>query len=212
MIMKKRIIQTSGKRKNVCYIMVVIAMLMATILTACGSNKATEPSTEAETTKVETAKEEVAEPATPPEIEEVAEPEPTPTPEDSKYPGIDMESTLPGEEWIESFDDTAIEEPLIIVYNDETNKKIIVNEDDELEFSKSSDVLALYTPDREKISLDILPGGFDETRIESDVSKSKKEVYYKKGVTSENDKQKCTLTITINGEMKEYKFTLNLVE
>ena len=140
--MKERII----KRNNLS-ILVVLIMLMATLLTACSSGETTETSA-----KEETAKTEVTEETTEVEqTEETAEPEPMEEPapeskaEDSKYPGIDMESTLPGLEWLASLDEI-VEEPLVVVYNDETNKKVIVNEGDEVEFSRSSDVLALYTP------------------------------------------------------------------
>lgn len=143
--MKKRIIQTSGKRKNVCYIMVVMTILMATILTACSSSKATEPSTEAETTKVETAKEEVRKPVEA-EIKEIATPEPTeePTPEPTPAPTPDTTSTLPGVEWIQTFDGI-VDEPKLIVFNDETNKKIILEEFEEVEFY-DVDTLAVYIP------------------------------------------------------------------
>lgn len=146
--MKKRVSKTI--RKSFLSVLVVMTMLMATILTACGSSKAAAPSTEAETTKVETAKEEVAEPATPPEteeaVEEVAEPEPepTPTPEDTKYAGIDMESTLPGKEWVETFDGV-IEEPLLVIFNDETNEKAIIEDGEEVEF-KRGDTLGVFIP------------------------------------------------------------------
>ena len=36
-----------------------------------------------------------------------------------------MESTLPGVEWIKTFDGV-IEEPKMVIFNDETNKKVIV--------------------------------------------------------------------------------------
>lgn len=147
--------KTINKRKGFLSVLVVMAMLMATILTACGSSKAAVPSTEAETTKVETVKEEVAEPATPPEteevVEEVAEPEPTATPEDSKYPGIDMESTLPGIEWLDTLDGI-ITEPKLVVFNDETNKKVIVEKGDTIEFSKT-DTLAVYIPEGKEATL-----------------------------------------------------------
>lgn len=148
---------TINKRKGFLSVLVVMAMLMATILTACGSSKAAAPSTEAETTKVETAKEEVAEPATPPEteevVEEVAEPEPTPspTPEDTKYAGIDMESTLPGIEWLDTFDGI-INEPKLVVFSDETNKKVIIERGDTVEFSKT-DTLAVYIPEGKEATL-----------------------------------------------------------
>ena len=106
--------------KNKLTLLAVLVMLMATLLTACGSQAAA-PSTEAETTKVETAKAEETEPAAPAEVEEVAEAEPTaePTPEPVVYEGIDMESTLSGADWMDTFNGI-IDEPKIVIFNDET--------------------------------------------------------------------------------------------
>ena len=133
--------KTTNKRKNILSVLVVLVMLMATLLTACGSQAAA-PSTEAETTKVETAKAEETEPVAPAEVEEVAEAEPTPEP--VVYEGIDMESTLPGAEWMDTFDGI-INEPKIVIFNDETNKKMIVENGQEVEFT-DADTLSIYMP------------------------------------------------------------------
>lgn len=61
-----------------------------------------------------------------------------------EYAGIDMESTLPGVEWIQSFEGI-IEEPRLVVFNDETNKKIILEDNQEVEFY-DADTLAVYIP------------------------------------------------------------------
>ena len=210
--------KTTNKRKNILSVLVVLVMLMATLLTACGSNKATAPSNDAETTKVETAQAEETDPAAPAEVEEVTEVEPTaePTPEDTKYAGIDMESTLPGLEWIATFDNIAVDEPIIVVYNDETNKKVIVQEGDEVEFSKSSDILAFYTPDQDTITIVATPGGFDrfwdgESEL-PDSETSSRRIDCKKGVNTSDSIQYCSLIAQLNGETKEYKFMLKFVE
>lgn len=137
--------KTTNKRKNILSVLVVLVMLMATLLTACGSQVAA-PSTEAETTKVETAKAEETEPVAPAEVEEVAEVEPTaePTPEPVVYEGIDMESTLPGVDWMDTFNGV-IDEPKIVIFNDETNEKKIVENGQEIEFT-DSDTLSIYMP------------------------------------------------------------------
>lgn len=209
------------KRKNILSVLAVLVMLMAMLLTACGSSQAAAPTPETETTEVENVKEEVTEPAesAEPEVaEEVAETEPTAEPvvEDSKYPGIDMESTLPGLEWIATFDEIDVDEPIIVVYNDNTNKKVIVNEGDEVEFSKSSDVLAIYTPNPETINPWATPGGFNENWLGntelSDSVNSTRMIKCSKGVTSNDAKLKCTLMAECNGEEKEYHFVLKLVD
>lgn len=146
--MKKRTI-----KRNILSVLVVMIMLMATLLTACSSGQATETPAKEETTKAEVT-EETAEVE---QAEEVATPEPTeePTPEpeveDSKYPGIDMESTLPGIEWLDTFDGI-ITEPKLVVFNDETNKKVIVEDGNTVEFSKS-DTLAIYIPKDKEATL-----------------------------------------------------------
>ena len=140
--------------KNKLTLLAVLVMLMATLLTACGS-KAAAPSTEAETTKVETAKAEEIEPAAPAEVEKVAEVEPTAEP--VVYEGIDMESTLPGVDWMDTFNGI-IDEPKIVIFNDDTNKKMIVENGQEVEFT-DADTLTIYLPI--ELELYVNPGQMD---------------------------------------------------
>ena len=210
--MKKRTI-----KRSILSALVVTIMLMAALLTACSSGQVTETPAKEETTKAEVTEEtNEAE-----QTEEAAKPEPMEEPapeskaEDSKYPGIDMESTLPGLEWLASLDEI-VEEPLVVVYNDETNKKVIVNEGDEVEFSRSSDVLALYSPNNETMAVGGLPGGFNEYWQGSnelpDSTTSKRAIACVRGATSSDSKQKCTAGVIINGELKEYRFVLKFVD
>lgn len=208
------------KRKNILSVLAVLVMLMAMILTACGSSQAAAPTPETETTEVENAKEEVTEPAesVEPEVaEEVVETEPTTEPEteDSKYPGIDMESTLPGLEWLATLDEI-VDEPLIVVYNDDTNKKVIVKEGDEVEFSRSSDVLALYTPNNETMTAMTISGKFNKDWIGSnelpDSTTSKRVIMCKKGSISGDSEEECGADVMINGELQRYKFVLKFVD
>ena len=211
--MKKKTI-----RRNTLKVLAVLVMLMAMLLTACSSSKtdaapASEETSAAEADKeaelAEQAKEEAAEP------EPTAEPTPEPTPEAVVYEGIDMESTLPGLEWMATFDEI-VNEPLIVVYNDDTNKKVIVNEGDEVEFSKTKDTLAFYTPNSETIQIAITPGGFNESweggNELPDSLDSTRRIVCSKGVTLSESKLKCTLTAIINGEMKDYRFVLKFVD
>ena len=135
--MKKR-----TNKRNILSVLVVMIMLMATLLTACSSGQATETPAKEETTKAEVT-EETAEV----EQEEVATPEPTekPTPEPVVYEGIDMESTLPGEQWVASFNGI-IDEPKLVVFNDETNKKVILEEGQEVDFALK-DKVAVFIPE-----------------------------------------------------------------
>lgn len=140
--------KATDKRKNIFSVLAAAVMLMAILLTACGSGQAAVASTEAEAAKVETAKAEEAEPTAPVETKE-AEPTAEPTPEPVTYEGIDMKSTLPGKEWIQTFDGV-INEVKFVVFNDETNKKMILENGQEVEFS-DTDTFAIYYPQNKKV-------------------------------------------------------------
>lgn len=136
-----------NKRKNILSVLAAMIMLVATLLTACGTGETAASTDDAGTTKVETVEEETVASVETAEAEaEAVEEETTaePTPEDTKYAGIDMESTLPGLEWMDTFDGI-INEPKLVVFNDETNKKVIVENGDTVEFSLT-DTMATYVP------------------------------------------------------------------
>lgn len=204
------------RKRNILNVLAVLVMFMAMLLTACSSGKtdaapASEETSAAEADKeAEQVKEEAAEP------EPTAEPTPEPTPEAVVYEGIDMESTLPGLEWMATFDELDVKEPIIVVYNDDTNKKVIVSEGNEVEFSKSSDILAIYTPNDETINPWCAPGGFNRSWMGSselpDALSSTRRIDCSKGVTSNDTELKCTLTAECYGEEKEYHFVLKLVD
>lgn len=127
-------------KRNILNVVMVLVMLMAISLTACSSNKSDVDSTKEETTEV---KEEVAE--LEPTAEPTLKPTPEPTSEPTPVPTPDTESTLPGIEWIQTFDGI-IDEPKLVVFNDETNKKIIIEDSNqEVEFY-DNDTLAVYIP------------------------------------------------------------------
>lgn len=78
---------------------------------------------------------------------EEAESETTEETQTDPYAGIDMESTLSGVDWIKTFDGI-ITEPKLVVFNDATNKKIILEEFQEVEFA-DDDTLAVYIPEND---------------------------------------------------------------
>lgn len=78
---------------------------------------------------------------------EEAETETTEETQTDPYAGIDMESTLSGVDWIKTFDGI-ITEPKLVVFNDTTNKKIILEEFQEVEFA-DDDTLAVYIPEND---------------------------------------------------------------
>ena len=55
-----------------------------------------------------------------------------------------MNSTLPGAEWILGFNNI-IDQPKLVVFNDTTNKKVILENNQEVEFA-DDDTLAVYMP------------------------------------------------------------------
>ena len=117
----------------------IIAVLLvgSTLLTACSSSEQAtkqEIITETTTETVEIAKVE----------EVVVEPTPEPTPEVITYEGIDMESTLPGRDWINTFEGI-VNEPVFVVFNDETNRKEIVENGQKIELEpKKGDTIIVY--------------------------------------------------------------------
>lgn len=75
---------------------------------------------------------------------EEATPEPTEKPT-VVYEGIDMDSTLSGQEWLETFIGV-IDEPKIVVFNDNTGKKVIVEQEGEVSFNPDEDAMAIFLP------------------------------------------------------------------
>lgn len=140
----------TNKRKNILSTLVAWLMAMAFLLTACSTGEKTNTSTKENSERTEITEQEVTETVEQEEskAEETATPEPAiePTPEPTPAPTPDTESTLPGVEWIQSFNGI-IEEPKLVVFNDENNKKIIIKDSNqEVEFY-DNDTLAIYIPD-----------------------------------------------------------------
>ena len=63
-----------------------------------------------------------------------------------EYEGIDLESTLPGKEWLETFVGI-VDEPKVVVFSDVSGKKVIVEQDGEVVINPDEDAIALYLPD-----------------------------------------------------------------
>ena len=147
-----------GRGKFIVTLM--LALFMAATFMACSSTNAVEKSKnmqevtaqkEVESTSetmVEPTAEATSEPAVESTVEATSEPTVEVTPEPAVkaivYEGIDMESTLPGMEWIETFKGV-IDEPKFVVYNDATNRKVIVENGGEVEIFEG-DILAIYAP------------------------------------------------------------------
>ena len=157
--MKKK----TRNQRNVVSMSVIMLMLVAGMLTAC-SNSKTEKTTAVEgteqvgepaqdnatITETSTAQDQENEDTVVSEnVEESASEKENEGAEETEtqsvvYEGIDMDSTLPGLEWMDTFDGI-IHEPKIVVFNDETNKKVIVENGDVVEFALT-DTMATYVP------------------------------------------------------------------
>ena len=124
-------------------------LLMVSMLVACSSEKAEkeikEETQQADVKGEAVEKEDIIQPTPEPTPEPTAEPTPEPTPEQIVYEGIDMESTLPGKEWMLTFEGI-INEPKAVLFNDTTNKKTIIEYGQKV-FYEAGDIFAIYIPD-----------------------------------------------------------------
>lgn len=133
------------KRRNNLILLAAMISLLSLLLVGCSSEAATEPikSEPEAVVKEEAPKVEVPEEATVAEtiVEETVEEEPT---ENLYIPeGIDMESTLPGEEWVASFVGK-VAEPVVVIYNDNTGRKEVVQAGSEVTVNPDEDTIAVY--------------------------------------------------------------------
>ncbi len=118
----------------------LIALLFLTMtLVACGSE-------ETKDTDVKNPVEDSTEVEVPDDTEETDTPVVDEDASKNPYKGIDMESTLPGREWIQTTFPGVIDTPKIVIYNDETNRKTIVEEGEVVVYNES-DTFAMYLPD-----------------------------------------------------------------
>ena len=134
-------------KKSNLSVFVAFTILLLPIITACSSSQAVEPTSITEDVE-EDSKEKtpiLSESVTTKMAEDNVESSSESLAEPVVYEGIDMESVLPGEQWVASFKGI-VHEPKLVVFNDETNKKIIVEEGQEIEFS-FTDKIAIFIPD-----------------------------------------------------------------
>ena len=175
-------------------------------LTACGSEgtvgevKDSEIVMAEETVVEEVATVEVAEPEPVPAPETVPEPTVVETSEEATeeapvYEGIDMESTLSGEEWIKTFDGI-ITVPKVVILSDETGRKQIVEDADKVIINPDTDYIAVYLPGDAK-----LESHFKGLRTNSSILGEHYEVcYLEPEITREMGKQNAAVYVTLNGE------------
>lgn len=132
--------------------LIVMTLMVSLILIGCGSKATTETvKTELEAVVkeevpkveevVETKVSEEAAVTEEPIVEETVVEEPA---EEIYIPeGIDMESTLPGEEWVASFVGN-VAEPVVVIYNDNSGRKEVVQANSEVTINPDEDMVAVY--------------------------------------------------------------------
>lgn len=192
-----------------------MSMMLTIFLSACGSDQAATPISEEEITEVVSDLEETTEPAegestevTEPEesagIESTEETAPETESEQVVYEGIDMESTLPGAEWIATFNGI-ITEPKFVIFNDDTNKKVIVENGQEAEFD-DTDVFAIFFP----LEKEIVRAELDDN-LTFKSNSVKKNVRYYDNISArikDGDKVEIKQRLEVDGEEETLTVTL----
>lgn len=121
--------------------------------------------------------------------------------ETDPYAGIDMNSTLPGAEWILGFNNI-IDQPKLVVFNDTTNKKVILENNQEVEFA-DDDTLAVYMPQNDgEVTRYLL---FEEVSYSECVT-----MFRKMPKVIKRDGYVCPICITITFEGEERILNANL--
>lgn len=155
-----------------------------------------------ETDKPEATAEPTEEPSS-----EVAQATAEPTEEPVLYPGIDMESDMYGEDWIETFVGI-IDQPKVVVYSDETGRKEIVEEEAVVEINPEEDIIAVYLPDGYKYANRTM--GINEK--EAAIKEHSRIFFLDVEVTREKKVQMAAIYVECDGEEIALNFTLVPVE
>lgn len=140
-------ITNNMKQRNNYILLAITTFMVALLLVGCSS--------EATAETVKTEPEAVVNEDTP-TVEEIKVPEEATIvketvveePAEELYipEGIDMESTLPGEEWVASFVGN-VAEPVVVVYNDDSGRKEVVQATKEITINPDEDTIAVYWPE-----------------------------------------------------------------
>ena len=141
-----------NRTKN--FFLIIITLMVSLMLIGCSSEATTETvKTEPEAVvkeeapKVEELETKVPEEVTveEPSAEEIVVEEPA----DALYipEGIEMDSTLPGEEWVASFVGN-VAEPVVVIYNDNSGRKEVVQANSEVTINPDEDMIAVYFQDK----------------------------------------------------------------
>lgn len=141
------------KRRNNLILLVAMISLLSLLLVGCSSEATIEPIKSEHEAVVKEEAPKVEEVVEVPEEATVEEPVVEETvveekEEDLYIPeGIDMVSTLPGEEWVASFIGK-VAEPVVVIYDDNTGRKEVVQAGSEVIINPDKDTIATYWPEK----------------------------------------------------------------
>lgn len=143
------------KKQNLVLIVLLTLLFLLTACSSATSEDSNDENTALTTSTIETTLEEIE---TTTIVENVPNNEMTTvtedttgsesTPENEVYipEGIDINSTLSGQEWLESFIGN-VNEPVVVVFSDDTGRKEVVQANSEIEINPDEDTIAVYWPE-----------------------------------------------------------------
>lgn len=127
--------------------LIIAAMLLCLGLAACSKEESVVSEVELTETGIEVSGEEAEDIAG--KVEETSAETIESTEEEAEDAelyipeGVDMESTLSGEEWVASFVGK-VNEPVVVIYNDNTGRKEVVQAGSEVTINPDEDIFAVY--------------------------------------------------------------------
>lgn len=200
------------KRRNNYILLTIMTFMVSLMLVGCGSNATTETvKSEPEAVVKEEAPkvEEVVETKIPEEAaveEPVVEETVVEEPEDALYipEGIDMESTLSGEEWVASFVGN-VAEPVVVIYNDNSGRKEVVQANKEVTINPDEDIIAVYWPKEGMRSTSHAISVITKNRTDN------YDIYYELDAESMRDIPERPAMITVKGGAEDWVIEFTII-
>lgn len=144
----KKNVKLTNQTMSLLSLTFLLTLLLS--LTACGSSQDAQTPLDVTSSIEESVNIASIDSETPPTItteatEEISEPE---TIIEELYipEGVDIHSTLSGQEWLDSFIGI-VNEPVVVVFNDNTGRKEVVQADSEIEINPDEDRIGIYFMD-----------------------------------------------------------------
>jgi len=192
--------------------LIVMTFMLSLMLVGCSSEATTETvKSEPEAVVKEEAPkvEEVVETKIPEEAaveEPVVEETVVEEPEDALYipEGIDMESTLSGEEWVASFVGN-VAEPVVVIYNDNSGRKEVVQANKEVTINPDEDIIAVYWPKEGMRSTSHAISVITKNRTDN------YDIYYELDAESMRDIPERPAMITVKGGAEDWVIEFTII-